>query len=217
MNANRLWTCALVLAGCASEVETPAAPAPEVTHVDQWHPEGTNPRGPATLDPTHVSAAEGKVARRMSVDQLRRSIPALLGGITWTAGRNATPQFGALSRTLGEANYIQVNEDSLDPSPLFAKFMDDMAGDVCRKALARDAESGPNAEKLLVPSASDVDATLRFMRLKFHALHVPDGTQEGIAELRALYDTILSDTGEVGQAWLGVCVAVLTAPEMMIY
>ena len=40
-----------------------------------------------------------------------------------------------LSRTLGEADYVEVTENNVEATPLFAKFMDDMAAQVCSKAL----------------------------------------------------------------------------------
>lgn len=154
----------------------------------------------------------------MSVDQLRRSIPLLFGGETWTMpfrGEQANA-FDLLSRTLGEPDYVEVNDENREPSPLFAKYMDDMAGDVCTKAIARDETAGANDERLVMVE-EDVDQNLRFLRLKLHGLYVPQDSTDGIAELRALFDDILAETSDARIAWYGVCVAMLTAPELMAY
>lgn len=184
---------------------------------DHWTPRSPSDEGPGTLVGQEEEEGDGAVARRLSVDQLRRSIPALFGGITWTipaARGNPIQQFDSLARTLGEADYLQATLNDLGPSPLFAKFMDDMAGDVCDKAIAADrANSDPNT-RLLIRDATDVNANLRFLRLKFHGIWAEG--EDGIQDLRRLYDEILVDEGE-DSAWVGVCVAMLTAPEFMVY
>jgi hypothetical protein len=194
--------------------KAPLPPPGEQIHGDAWDPNDPSPIGPAVLTPGE--AGSGKSARRMSVDQLRRSIPALFGGETWTIQINRLEgtAFDLLARTLGEPDYIQVTEANEDPSPLFAKFMDDMAGDVCGKAIERD-QTG-TGEKLVMRH-EDVDANLRFLRLKLHGIYVPDGSMEGLGDLRQLHDELLADGNDPGNAWFGVCVAMLTAPELMAY
>lgn len=207
---------ALALAGCKQQAPQVSG---EPTVPDHWTPTTPGDRGPGSIDPL-PAAGEGKLAHRLSVEQLRNSLPALFGGDTWTVQqgnnpRNQAPALVVLSRTLGEADYIQSTQNNEDPTPLFAKFMDDMAGDVCRKAVNRDqAESG---EKLVIKSPGDPDENLRFLRLKLHGLYVPPGSSEGITELRRLYDEVLADTGSAGEGWYTVCVAMLSAPEMMAY
>lgn len=220
------------LGGCDKKPKAQANTIP-----DHWTQQNPADRGPGSLDPSNPGdptggpttdppqgrTGGGKLARRISVDQLRGSIPALFGGITWSVprGGNQPPalQFEALSRTLGEADYVQATENNLEPSSLFAKFMDDMAGDLCKKAIDRDKDRAapPGTEKLIIHNETDVDANLRWMRLKFHGIHVPESSTAGIEELRRLYDDVLSDTAKVEDAWYGVCVAVLTAPEFMAY
>lgn len=197
--------------------QEPPGGSGESSFPETWVPSPHEDRGAAALDPAEVPG-DGKLARRLSVDQLRRSIPRLFDGITWTMTvRGAqVPGFDALSRTLGEADYIQATFDNLEPSSLFHKFMDDMAGDVCTKVVARDAGLAP-AERLLVVAPEDVPSTLRFMRLKLHGLYVPEGSTEGLGELIALHAGIVGGGGTASNAWYGVCVAMLTAPEFMAY
>lgn len=197
---------------------TTPPPAMEPTHPDVWSPVEPSDQGPVSLDPALVR--EGKIARRLSVDQLRRSIPVLFGDVTWTVpvregARREVPAFDALSRTLGEADYLQVTASNLDASPLFAKFMDDMAGDVCSKAIERDRTAPPASRVIL--SDGPVDANLRRLRLGFHGILVPEGSTDGIADLRQLHDEVVAETGNAEDGWYAVCVALVTAPELMAY
>ena len=156
----------------------------------------------------------GKRARRISVDNLRQSIPALFGGITWTNRNGSQNQFDKLSQTLGEADYLNVTQENTEPSPLFAKFMDDMAGNVCEKALEEDG-AGTSQHIMMYPD--DVDANLRFLRLKLHGIYVPADSTESLGDLRSLYDDIFALDNDAEKAWYGVCIAMLTAPEFMAY
>jgi hypothetical protein len=205
----------LVLIGCdVKPAVTPPNTDPMFT--DHWTPASPDGRGPGSIDP--IAESEGKLARRVSVDELRRSIPALFGDLTWTVpqGRQELVGFNALSRTLGEADYIQTTVNNLDPSPLFFKFMDDMAGDVCQKAIDHDQRTASPSDRYLMREA-DTISNLRYLRLKLHGLWVPEGSTDGLDELEQLFDDIVADTSDQAQGWYGVCVAMLTAPEFMAY
>ncbi|CAN0566460.1 unnamed protein product, partial [Laminaria digitata] len=161
--------------------------------------------------------SSARQSRRLTVDQLRRSIPALFGGITWTVPARPQPVagFDALASTLGEPDYIQATTNNLDPSPLFAKFMDDMAASVCRQALDRDATGESPA--LVLQHPSNPQENLRFLRLKLHGIHVAPDSMEGLEDLYGLYTETLATAEDPAQAWWAVCIAMLTAPEMMAY
>lgn len=213
---------ALSLAACDRSPEPNGNNEPVIipyvdpTVPDHWTPTTPEDRGPVDLDPP-MAAAEGRAARRLSVDQLRRSIPALFDGITWTiqSGRNSAVGFDLLSGSLGEADYIQATNENLEATPLYAKFMDDMAGDVCAKAVARDA-TRPAGDRVLVIDDADVAASLRHLRLKLHGIYVPPGSTDGLTAYQELHAQLLASDGAAA-AWTGVCVALLTAPEMMTY
>ncbi len=181
-------------------------------HPNQW--EDLLPTGHGEVSVYPQEEIFGKRARRISVDNLRQSIPALFGGISWTNPNGNQNQFDKLSQPLGEADYLNVTQENREPSPLFAKFMDDMAGNVCEKALRGDAEG---STQHIIAYPDDVDANLRFLRLKLHGIYVPESSTESLDDLRALYEDILSITNQSAQAWYGVCVAMLTAPEFMAY
>lgn len=222
MNRRILSTPIFLFALAACDAAAPVGTTPpdgtETLYPDSWAHAMPEDRGTATILPTPEEAEEGRFARRMSVDQLRRSIPVLFDGITWNvAGRNgATSGFDVLSRTLGEADYIQSTSHNEEPSPLFAKFMEDMAADVCNQAIRADLEAAAGAPRLVIMDEADVDGTLRALRLKLHGLYVPDGSTDGIDDLRALYDDVAS-TQPPQVAWFAVCIAMLTAPEFMAY
>jgi len=182
---------------------------PGTVNGDHW-----TPADPTAGGPPPAALGQGKTSRRLSVGQLRRSIPQLFG-TTWTSGTNQL--FDTLARTLGEADYVQVTYDNLQPNPLFAKFMDDMAGQVCGKAVPADAMQADPAMKQVVRYPMDVDANLRFLRLKLHGILVPDGLTTGLEGLKKLHTDVKADTNSADRAWIAVCVAMVTAPEFMAY
>ena len=202
-------------------VSTSPSPSPSPSVVpdepvfgDHWTQEELVDSGDIDLVP--IAPRDGKAPRRLSVAQLRASIPALFGGLDWTGRQNGNTvsMFTLLSRTLGEADYIGVTEENRDPNPIFAKFMDDMAGQVCAAAVLADKTA---TNKVITPYPTDVPRNLRFMRLKLHGVYVAEGSMDGIDELADLHANILADTSNADQAWTGVCVAMLTAPELMAY
>lgn len=202
---------------------TPTSPTPGTVVVPNPNaPKGT-PNHWQNSTPTGrtsgvVSSSFGRYGRRMSVDQLRRTIPKLFGGLSWTytSGTRTYNRFDTLARTLGEADYVQVNQSTRDATSLFMKFMDDMAGTVCQKAVDADMKQ-KDLTKRHVIRYEDTNKTLRFLRLKFHAIWVPSTSTEGIKQLRTLYDKALEKTKSESEAWRGVCIALLTAPEFFAY
>ena len=96
--------------------------------------------------------------------------------------------------------------------------MDDMAGNVCGQAIAHDKTVPAGDQRLIFPSDTDVNQNLRFMRLKFHGIYVAPTAMEGIQDLRTLYDGCASDNAGASDAGYScVCIAVLTAPELLAY
>lgn len=195
-------------------VDPPAEPAkprvvPPPSVEDHWSNTKPSEQSADTLNPSF-----GRYAHRMSVLQLKATIPLLFNGITWTSG--SSNMFDVMSRTLGQADYLQLTFSTRDSTSLFMKFMDDMAGQVCKAAITKDLQTKAMETRSVV-RYDDVNKTLRFLRLKFHSIYVPESSMESIQQLRTLYDRVLAKTKKEATAWEGVCIAVLTAPEFFSY
>lgn len=178
-------------------------------------------------------------ARRLSVAQLQASIPVVLGTdttgspVTWMVGK--ANGFDARAGALGVANFTSVSEENLEPSPLYLKFMSDMARDVCNRAIAADAVKSQASERALErfvgltdtvsQNRAAVDKNLRYLKLVFHGVKVADADEGPIAPLRTLFDTTVKGAAGTGaiteshvrEGWRTVCVALLTAPEFHLY
>lgn len=170
---------------------------------------------------------------RLSVKQLRASLPVVLGGDTWKIG--TANGFDARSVTLGEPDYISVVDENLEPSPLYLKFMSDMARDACNRAMAADAAQSVMASRAIqkfvgltdtvASNKAGVDANLRYLRLAFHGIKVSPTDELPISSLRTLFDdsvkaakgTATLTQAHVTEGWRTVCVSLLTAPEYHLY
>ncbi len=177
--------------------------------------------------------------RRLTVEQLRRSFPVALGNdengapITWKLGTKNALDDNA--DTLGEADYINTTEDNLEPSPLYLKFVDDAARDVCNRTLTADLAKTDKTKRVLyatvettdtsATASSAIDANLRQLELRFWGVKVADGDTTAIAPLHQLFDKAVEGAAagktpteaHVKEGWRAVCVALLTAPEFHIY
>ncbi|MDE0882895.1 MAG: hypothetical protein OSB21_09895 [Myxococcota bacterium] len=208
--------CLLFCVACSATEAPPALvpPAVELPHFEEhWGTVADVDEGQNWGHPDQVP--QGQMPRRLEVEHLRNSIPLLFDGIQWTDNLER-PMWDVLSRTLGEADYLEITEMNNEPSPLFAKFMDDMAAQVCKKALDRDALNAQAETRLLLRYAGDVKQNLRWLRLKLHGVLVLPGDDSGLAGYDSLHETIVPQAG-VGKAWLGVCMAMLTAPDFLTY
>lgn len=182
---------------------------------ERWSSAGED-RGPGEVGPR----PEGRIPRRLSITQIDRTLRSTFGD-TWTTDDPRVEIFPILGPMLGQPDYITDSVESLDPSPLFAKFMDNMAAKKCVTAVLADLGSPPPASPVIVKFRSDVDQNLRYLRLLLHAVYVPPGSTREIADLRELYDTLRANTENPDLAevigWTGVCTAMLTDPEFMTY
>jgi hypothetical protein len=175
------------------------------------------------------SQAQSRNARRVSIEMLRRSFPVVFGNdlsgqpITWTLGTRTG--FDVYSRALGEADYADVVDENLDPSPLYLKFIDDASRDGCNKSLTADFGRTDPAQRALLryvqltdTSGDGLNQNLRYLRLRFHGVHVAEADDAPIAGLRQLFnDSLAANAGSVKEAWRSVCVALVTAPEFSLY
>lgn len=170
--------------------------------------------------------------QRLSVRQLAASLPVVLGGNTWMVG--ATNGFNARSTTLGEADYINVVDESLEASSLYQKFMGDMSRDGCTRTANADGALAQNARVLMrfvsptdtiTTNRAGVDQNLRYLKLRFHGVKIPDTDTASLNGLRVVFDDAVRGAAGTGtptaahvkEGWRAVCVALLTAPEYHLY
>jgi len=208
-----------VVAACSSNEGVRAREEPSV--VDDWRPHGDE-LGDGPLGPK----VEGRMPRRLSVAQLEQTLIATFGASWGLDVPNTNPParfelLPILAPALGQPDYLTENVESLEPTPLFAKFMDNMAARVCLDAVLKDTSAPLPAKPVIVRYPDDVDRNLRYLRLRLHGIWVADGSTVEIKDLRALYQSI-ADNAEPNippatLGWLGVCIAMVTAPEFMTY
>jgi hypothetical protein len=153
----------------------------------------TTELGMVPVDHPALERPAPRRARRLSHLQLRRSLEAVLGTPWVEDGRDLLLE---LAPTLGDPDYHEITTENLDASPLYVKFMEDLAASVCAAApLSRLAPTGRR------------DDDVRALKLALHGELVPPG-QPGLEPLLALHDA-----GGIR----AVCVALLAAPEFFFY
>lgn len=221
----------LLIAGC-DEYAANAGAAPDALPTATTTNEG--PGLPVDHPPIELPP-ESRSTKRLTVDMLEASLPVIAGvdgagaPITWTIKGGGNTQLAALGdnalgKTLGRPDYAQTTDEPALPTPLYAKFMDDMARDVCTKMVAADVAAGESGARTLTRFASLSDATdltairtnLRYLSLRFLGQKVADNDEDTVAPLLALFQAAAGATdGKAG--WTAVCVGLLTSPAFHIY
>jgi hypothetical protein len=169
----------------------------------------------ANLRPTPEVVEPGRPWRRMNVDQLDAAMQRASGGISWVEVRGAyvAPLFTELSATLGKPDYVEITQETLEPTPLFLKFLDDAARSVCGEMIRVDLAAPEEARILL---SDDVDQRLTSLLLRFHSRRVgPD--DPGFETWRWLHRSTAFVTDEATAPWYAVCVALFTHPDFYSY
>ncbi|PTL81816.1 hypothetical protein [Vitiosangium sp. GDMCC 1.1324] len=140
----RLLLSAFLVLGVAACEKTPVTPPP----VDGQLEPVVNPHegdSAAQLpDPELQDGRVGRAPRRLTVNQLGRSIEVAVGR-PWAGLEN-------LATTLGRADYALVNIESTEPNLVFAKFLEDGAREVCVAQAAADVNASATDPKLRVLS-----------------------------------------------------------------
>lgn len=221
-------------AACSSGSDDKAPGGPAV---------GVEERGPNTgID--HPPVDPGKIvksasARRMSVDQLRGSLPKVFGldvdgnPITWKVGTN-----DGLTRfddPLGDPDFLDTTEEGLEPSPLYLKFMDDAARDVCQRVLTADAARDAKVDRVLLRHVETTDTAatakeavaenLRYLKLRFHGVYVAKDDADALTPLQTLFADATAAAAAAEppaeepaiEGWRAVCVGLVLSPEFHVY
>lgn len=231
---------ALVLAACGEDSKAPGksdTPAPVADAGLGGLPEpGTTDAGLGGTPVEHpdLGVAENALERRagrMQIDQIRRSIEIITGGLTWEEdfGDGPVRMLEAFGPTMGEPDYLLVTEENMEPSLIVAKFMQDASHRICTRWVSLEAER-PAAERTLVRHQAAFDSrdptslknALRSLELRFFAHYLPDdGTRDAeLAPLLELFDTAANTSvpgREARDGWLAVCIALMSDPETVVY
>ena len=212
---------ALALSGCPDEDET--------TPVVEAMPDA---QGADALDGASPDSAEpaptGRAPRRLTVEQLARSIPVITGGLAWEEdfGEGPVDMLQLLSGTLGAPDYLLVTEESLEPSLIIAKFMTDAAHRVCARWIERD-KTLPAAQRTLIVhddwasmDAEDVEASLAQLHVRFFSRPIGPDEVHVLAPWETLFFAA-ADAAPAGVAaddgWFAVCIGMMTSPETVLY
>lgn len=197
----------LVCVGCGAEPALPPPPPPLATI-----PLGRVDLGPAGAGHPDLGslAVLSRGPRRMSVEQLERSLEQI-GQLP--PGSVVLPD--SLAMTLGKPDYLRQTEESLDPSPLFMKFMLDLGAIVCGNFAQADP-SRPVADRVLTRYEADVDRNLDYILLRFTGIEGPAAAPYRERLRRTYQRGALSPRGAIA-GWEAVCIAVFTSPEMLLY
>jgi len=230
----------LALLGCGDDADptgsaTSPSPSPTATTTDptrpgpgpgtRIHPEllgdiRTDQLGAVDL-PHPVE--EGRVRRRMDIDQLNASLRQVTNGIGWEI--NGVDQIEDLDRTLGRPDYEASTHEDLEPGLLFQKFLDDAANDVCEELVARESVGEPDNVYLVHATLADtsgsrpeaIEENLRSALLRFHGHAFPSGAPQ-LEPWRFLFDTTVDVTGgDTYAGWRSVCIALVTHPDFTLY
>lgn len=228
-----------VLAGCDDARTT--APGTSGPTVEVTAPTPVLPIDHPPLDPPPDEGPSSAQVRRLTIPQVRSSITAVLGNdvngqpISWMVSSTLSG-FDRFSGALGTADFLNITEDAVEPSALYAKFMGDAARDACNRALAADNVKADMATRVMTrlvertdtvaKNPEGIDRNLRYLKLRFHGVKVPDDDVARIAALRTLFDTVVRKASnesanptqaQVRVGWHAVCVALLTDPEFHLY
>jgi hypothetical protein len=202
---NRLIVSLLLLGALGCDAKGPGPMAPPPTAVTQQMVPNM-PDGHPDLPSLQVLSAN---TRRLSVDQLERALDAL-GNLP--KGTVKLPD--SLALTLGRPDYLQVTDETLDPSPLFMKFMMDLGQYFCSNIAKYDPQRP--VEQRVLTRYDDPEQNLRYMILRFTGI---EGDPAGpyVGRLTQVYDATSSGAmGSIG-GWQAVCLALFTSPEFLLY
>jgi hypothetical protein len=146
--------------------------------------------------------------RRMSVEQIERSIERIAQLPVGTVKLQDT-----LTLALGRPDYLRVTDESLEPSPLFMKFMMDLGAGVCTNLSDSDPMRPP--EQRALTRFADRDENIRYLLLRFTGIEGPEADGY-VSRLKAVYE-VGSRGARAQGGWEAVCMALFASPEFLLY
>lgn len=209
-NIASVAACAAMVAGfvltsCSGEETRPAPRNESGTPVDRGPPVDV-PVDHPEMDQLDVSS---RAPRRMSVEQLERSLE-VIG--RFPEGDIVIP--ADLAFTLGRPDYLRVTDESVEPSPLFMKFMVDLGGFFCG-AIAQVEEVRPVDDRVFTRFAS-LDENLASMLVTFTGIDGSDA-EPYVTRLRRVFEAGRAGPRGDLSGYEAACLALFTSPEFLLY
>jgi hypothetical protein len=207
MNASKLYVSLslISLLGCPAEEPAPTPEREKTPAVVTELP--TMPVDHPDMDSLNVLS---RGPRRMSVEQLERSVEVIIGGVP-----EGQVNFDAtLSLTLGEPDYLRVTEENLEPTPLYMKFMLDLGAYLCQQILLYDPQR-PVDDRTLT-RFTDEDQNIRYILLRFTGIEGA-AADPYVERLMRVYDAGRAGPNGDSSGWEAVCISVFTSPEFLLY
>lgn len=201
-----------LLFACSPQGDTPAGLDPVTT------PGGELPDLP---DPDQQGGHVGRAPRRITVEQLRRSIEIAVGR-PWTG-------LASVADSLGEADYALIVSDSAEPNVVFAKFLEDGARTVCRAQGQADIAAATAAERVLARELPDslsnlnnlTDEQLRqnlvYLSTRFWGWPLQGEDLDSWTQLFRQLATRAQAVNRRDQALTAVCIALIMDPRFSTY
>ncbi len=196
-----LLSGALLMGACSAEGEAEPPLASPAVRTRQ-------PDLPAEHPAVAQLGIRSRGPRRLSVTQLEKSLDAL-GNLE--PGTVVIPPDLAL--TLGRPDFLRVYQTSLEPSPLFMKFMMDLGAIICSNLASGDPQR-PEQDRVFTRYPDRKD-NLEYMVLRFIGLE-GEQAQPYITRLDRVY--IAADPAPAPlSGYEAACIALITAPEFLLY
>lgn len=147
--------------------------------------------------------------RRLSVAQVERALDEI-GNLPPGTVRLEP----GLAAALGRPDFGRVTEESLEPSPLFMKFMMDLGAIACRN-LTDYEPARPLSERVFTRHPETAD-NLRHLLVRFTGIEGA-AAEPYLERLQRVFQAGRSGPrGELG-GYEAVCLALFTSPEFLLY
>jgi hypothetical protein len=214
----RLLMLALLALGATACEETP--PPPSI--VDGVLEPVANPHGdPVPLPDLEQQSRVGRAPRRITVNQLGRSIEVAVGR-QWT-------QLEGRATSMGRADYALVNIESTEPNLVFAKFLEDGAREVCvlqandevkgtvPRVLTRTLPAGTTVGDLRKLTDAQVRELLVYLSTRFWGAPLEGEELTRWAGFFTKAVTRAETINQRHQAVAAVCIAMMTDSRFLTY
>jgi len=173
------------------------------------------------VDPDLQGGHVGRAPRRLTVDQLDRSITTAVGR-PWTG-------LAQVAATLGKPDYAMTVTEGTDPNLVFAKFLEDGARAVCVAQAQADLAQTTAANRILANALPDnltnlttltqaqIKANLTYLSLRFWGEPLQGAELDQWATLFTQLAARAQAVGKRDQALSATCIALITDPRFMSY